>query len=30
MSLDTITTSVDEAVSGFFEPIAKWLGDIVF
>ncbi|MCY0941413.1 alanine/glycine:cation symporter family protein [Streptomyces antarcticus] len=30
MSLDSITTSVDEAVSGFFEPIAKWLGDIVF
>ncbi|MCY0933888.1 alanine/glycine:cation symporter family protein [Streptomyces sp. H34-S4] len=30
MSLDTITTSVDEAVSGFFEPIAKWLGDVVF
>ncbi|MCY0955238.1 alanine/glycine:cation symporter family protein [Streptomyces sp. H27-S2] len=30
MSLDTITNSVDEAVSGFFEPIAKWLGEIVF
>ncbi|MDX3532950.1 alanine/glycine:cation symporter family protein [Streptomyces sp. MB09-01] len=30
MSLDTITTSVDDAVSRFFEPIAKWLGDIVF
>ena len=30
MSLDSITTSVDKAVSGFFEPIAKWLGDIVF
>ncbi|MFC9819733.1 alanine/glycine:cation symporter family protein [Streptomyces erythrochromogenes] len=30
MSLDTITNSVDDAVSGFFEPIAKWLGDIVF
>ncbi|MGA5167506.1 MULTISPECIES: alanine/glycine:cation symporter family protein [Streptomyces] len=30
MSLDSITTSVDEAVSGFFEPIATWLGEIVF
>ncbi|WKV70517.1 alanine:cation symporter family protein [Streptomyces sp. PCS3-D2] len=30
MSLDTITNAVDDAVSGFFEPIAKWLGDIVF
>ncbi|MFD3701359.1 alanine/glycine:cation symporter family protein [Streptomyces sp. NPDC058646] len=30
MSLDTITRSIDDAVSGFFEPIAKWLGDIVF
>ncbi|MGV9885100.1 alanine/glycine:cation symporter family protein [Streptomyces sp. NPDC003006] len=30
MSLDSITTSVDEAVSGFFEPIATWLGDVVF
>ncbi|MGW5398089.1 alanine/glycine:cation symporter family protein [Streptomyces sp. NPDC003952] len=30
MSLDTITNSVDEAVSEFFEPIAKWLGDVVF
>ncbi|MFJ9547405.1 alanine/glycine:cation symporter family protein [Streptomyces erythrochromogenes] len=30
MSLDTITSSIDDAVSGFFEPIAKWLGDIVF
>ncbi|MEV5160016.1 alanine/glycine:cation symporter family protein [Streptomyces sp. NPDC053728] len=30
MSLDSITQSVDEAVSGFFEPIATWLGEIVF
>ncbi|QES57946.1 D-alanine glycine permease [Streptomyces venezuelae] len=30
MSLDTVTSSIDDAVSGFFEPIAKWLGDIVF
>ncbi|MFG2973871.1 alanine/glycine:cation symporter family protein [Streptomyces sp. NPDC048331] len=30
MSLDSITSSVDEAVSGFFEPIAKWLGEVVF
>ncbi|MFC8765609.1 alanine/glycine:cation symporter family protein [Streptomyces sp. NPDC057193] len=30
MSLDSFTQSVDEAVSGFFEPIAKWLGEIVF
>ncbi|MDJ0466645.1 alanine/glycine:cation symporter family protein [Streptomyces sp. H27-C3] len=30
MSLDSITTSIDEAVSGFFEPIATWLGDVVF
>ncbi|GGU16846.1 alanine/glycine:cation symporter family protein [Streptomyces lateritius] len=30
MSLDSITTSVDEAVSGFFEPIATWLVDVVF
>ncbi|WP_405421683.1 alanine/glycine:cation symporter family protein [Streptomyces erythrochromogenes] len=30
MSLDTITSSIDDAVSGFFEPIAKWLGDFVF
>ncbi|MFH8293714.1 alanine/glycine:cation symporter family protein [Streptomyces sp. NPDC018059] len=30
MSLDSITTSVDEAVSGFFEPIATWLGEVVF
>ncbi|NJP48602.1 alanine:cation symporter family protein [Streptomyces sp. SBST2-5] len=30
MSLDSITRSVDEAVSGFFEPIATWLGEVVF
>ncbi|MFF5933637.1 alanine/glycine:cation symporter family protein [Streptomyces sp. NPDC012508] len=30
MSLDSFTQSVDEAVSGFFEPIAKWLGEVVF
>ncbi|WP_327255865.1 alanine/glycine:cation symporter family protein [Streptomyces sp. NBC_01244] len=30
MSLDSFTSSVDEAVSGFFEPIAKWLGEVVF
>lgn len=30
MSLDSITTSIDDAVSGFFEPIATWLGEVVF
>ncbi|MFE0255795.1 alanine/glycine:cation symporter family protein [Streptomyces sp. NPDC059010] len=30
MSLDSVTQSVDEAVSDFFEPIAKWLGEVVF
>ncbi|APU43376.1 alanine/glycine:cation symporter family protein [Streptomyces sp. TN58] len=30
MSLDTITSSIDDAVSGFFEPIATWLGEVVF
>jgi AGCS family alanine or glycine:cation symporter len=25
-----MTKSVDEAVSGFFEPIATWLGEVVF
>ncbi|MWA08432.1 alanine:cation symporter family protein [Streptomyces sp. BA2] len=30
MSLDSITNSVDKAVSGFFEPIATWLGEVVF
>ncbi|KQX78764.1 alanine/glycine:cation symporter family protein [Streptomyces clavifer] len=30
MSLDSMTKSVDEAVSGFFEPIAEWLTKVVF
>ncbi|MFH9955905.1 alanine/glycine:cation symporter family protein [Streptomyces roseolus] len=30
MSLDSFTQSVDEAVSGFFEPIATRLGETVF
>ncbi|CAL9644438.1 alanine/glycine:cation symporter family protein [Streptomyces sp. enrichment culture] len=30
MSLDAFTQSVDKAVSGFFEPIATWLGKVVF
>jgi AGCS family alanine or glycine:cation symporter len=30
VSLESVTKSVDEAVSGFFEPIAKWLGEVVF
>lgn len=30
MSLDSFTESVDESVSGFFEPIATWLGEVVF
>ncbi|MEN3584438.1 alanine/glycine:cation symporter family protein [Streptomyces sp. ZYX-F-203] len=30
MSLDSFTNSVDEAVSGFFEPIATWLVEKVF
>lgn len=30
MSLDSITDSVDKAVSGFFEPVASWLGEVVF
>ncbi|MCF2128672.1 alanine:cation symporter family protein [Strepomyces sp. STD 3.1] len=30
MSLDSVTQSVDDAVSGFFEPIAEWLGEVVF
>ncbi|MFE0703110.1 alanine/glycine:cation symporter family protein [Streptomyces sp. NPDC058872] len=30
MSLDAITQNVDKAVSGFFEPIASWLGEVVF
>ncbi|CAL9431116.1 alanine/glycine:cation symporter family protein [Streptomyces sp. enrichment culture] len=30
MSLDSITTSIDEGVSNFVEPIATWLGEVVF
>ncbi|MFI9614955.1 alanine/glycine:cation symporter family protein [Streptomyces sp. NPDC052023] len=30
MSLDAFTDSVDKAVSSFFEPIASWLGEVVF
>ncbi|MEU3447467.1 alanine/glycine:cation symporter family protein [Streptomyces thermolilacinus] len=30
MSLDSITTSIDEGVSEFVEPIATWLGEVVF
>ncbi|WP_435190690.1 alanine/glycine:cation symporter family protein [Streptomyces sp. bgisy126] len=30
MSLDSFTQSVDDAVSGFFEPIASRLGEVVF
>ncbi|WP_418960560.1 alanine/glycine:cation symporter family protein [Streptomyces tritici] len=30
MSLESFTQSVDKTVSGFFEPIAKWLGEVVF
>ncbi|MEU3057670.1 alanine/glycine:cation symporter family protein [Streptomyces griseus] len=30
MTLDSITQNIDESVSGFFEPIADWLGGIVF
>ncbi|MGW0466515.1 alanine/glycine:cation symporter family protein [Streptomyces sp. NPDC003027] len=30
MSLDSLTQSVDDAVSGFFEPIAHWLVEVVF
>lgn len=30
MSLDSFTQSVDDAVSGFFEPIATWLVEFVF
>jgi AGCS family alanine or glycine:cation symporter len=30
VSLDSVTQNVDEAVSDFFEPIAEWLGEIVF
>ncbi|MCX2925221.1 alanine/glycine:cation symporter family protein [Streptomyces sp. NEAU-W12] len=30
MSLDSITTSIDNAVSDFFDPVATAVGDIVF
>ncbi|MFE9687192.1 alanine/glycine:cation symporter family protein [Streptomyces sp. NPDC006285] len=30
MSLDSITQSIDDAVSGFFEPVAEKVGEIVF
>ncbi|WP_338898027.1 alanine/glycine:cation symporter family protein [Streptomyces sp. TG1A-60] len=30
MSLESITTSIDDAVSGFFEPVANSVGDVVF
>ncbi|MGY0067606.1 alanine/glycine:cation symporter family protein [Streptomyces sp. QTS137] len=30
MSLDSITTSIDDAVSDFFDPVATAVGDIVF
>jgi AGCS family alanine or glycine:cation symporter len=30
MSLDSVTTSIDDAVSGFFEPVATHVGDVVF
>lgn len=30
MSLDSVTQNIDDAVSGFFEPIATTLGEIVF
>ncbi|KLI97056.1 sodium:alanine symporter family protein [Streptomyces sp. KE1] len=30
MSLDSITRTIDESVGGFFEPIATWLGGVVF
>ncbi|MEU0635176.1 alanine/glycine:cation symporter family protein [Streptomyces albidoflavus] len=30
MSLDSITRTIDESVGGFFEPIATWLGDVIF
>ncbi|MGW0734153.1 alanine/glycine:cation symporter family protein [Streptomyces sp. NPDC002851] len=30
MSLDSLTQSIDEAVSARVEPIATWLGDVVF
>ncbi|MGW0821483.1 alanine/glycine:cation symporter family protein [Streptomyces sp. NPDC002845] len=30
MSLESITNSIDDAVSGFFEPVANGVGDVVF
>ncbi|WP_328436826.1 alanine:cation symporter family protein [Streptomyces sp. NBC_00457] len=30
MSLESVTTSIDDAVSDFFEPVAKHVGDVVF
>ncbi|WP_175411906.1 sodium:alanine symporter family protein [Streptomyces sp. TRM64462] len=30
MSLDSITKNIDQSVSDFFNPVATWLGDIVF
>ncbi|XMA37254.1 alanine/glycine:cation symporter family protein [Streptomyces albogriseolus] len=30
MSLDSITTTIDDAVSDFFDPVATTVGDIVF
>ncbi|MER5212972.1 alanine/glycine:cation symporter family protein [Streptomyces sp. NPDC002838] len=30
MSLDSVTTSIDDAVSGFFEPVATAVADVVF
>ncbi|MFE6283174.1 alanine/glycine:cation symporter family protein [Streptomyces sp. NPDC057877] len=30
MSLDSITTSIDDAVSGFFEPVADKVAEVVF
>ncbi|MFI0501344.1 alanine/glycine:cation symporter family protein [Streptomyces albogriseolus] len=30
MSLDSITTTIDDAVSDFFDPVATAIGDIVF
>ncbi|MFH9175118.1 alanine/glycine:cation symporter family protein [Streptomyces albogriseolus] len=30
MSLDSITTTIDDAVSDFFDPVATTIGDIVF
>ncbi|MEV0220433.1 alanine/glycine:cation symporter family protein [Streptomyces sp. NPDC050704] len=30
MSLESVTTSIDDAVSDFFEPVAKEVGEVVF